>query len=218
MNYPEGYVVGSVIGDGHIRYMGRNNNTPEVSLEVTDKNFANKFKENLKQITPKRINEYKRTKHNKFGKYEFDVKTIIVNVHDAKIFKLVKKFKENFKLIENKSLDTVKGFLQGLFDAEGSLIMNSCRDKRYPWVVFYNKNVELLQTVKKLLSGFNIHSFIRFPKNRVSFLKICRKNDVLYFLQILPFSKMSIWSNDIQRFFCLTPKEKQTNLKKVKNI
>ena len=160
-NLEEGRVLGWLVGDGHIN-KGPGNKRAVLSFYNTDRPLAPQFAEYVNKIVRKSSNN---------REYEVGV----VNVEGRNLSSVaserLKEYAIQIGLGENKlrvpdavmtgSREMQRGFLQGLFEADGTVSTTS--NSRYS-VRLTSISEEMLQEVQSLLLNFGIYS--RIYRNR----------------------------------------------------
>ncbi len=212
-----GQIVGWLIGDGWLRE-GTNCRVGFVFSEK-DKEIMNYLKKNLSLIYGKEIKEVKR-KNNVFQ----------LSYHSKEFVDLYKKLgvmavKSQEKIVPESIFtapkETVIGFLQGLFTADGTISTNNKNNTNY--IRLTSKSKKLLKGVQLLLLNCGIFSKIynRHRNKRLTFqyktihgeLRLYQSDGILYELQI---SKNAIpkFLSEIG-FLCNKHTEKIKHLKKI---
>lgn len=154
INYPqsleekiaEAYVVGSVIGDGHVSRRA-------VRLKVTQEDFRDEFAECVKRAY--RFNPILRKERNVFT---CDACRVLLA---KRIRELTKDLKEIPNFITNGNQKIKADFIKGFADAEGSF--DDSGNKRQ--IIITQKNTKILQQIQKLLLDIGIQSTIYHKTN-----------------------------------------------------
>jgi len=172
------YILGVTLGDGWV-------GEKKVGLNVTDKEFAEAFKEALQSIglSPTM----------KFYREQWLVRAY--NTDFAKWFKSIK-----LKDIEQIVSPFKGAFIRGFYDSEGALITHTKKSGIYKYVELYNTDKNLLLLNQSLLDTLGLHSTLSMrqvigekgildngraivsQKDRYT-LRVCRQTDVKKFLE-----------------------------------
>jgi len=165
-----GYFCGLTLGDAALfKTKGRNYG---VRLESTDNELAVCFYDAVKKAFPN-LNPFFRTRQ-KIRYFpqcdkKYDSKTILVTVYSKRLYEALRPFKgKDFHWTIPTFLPSVEskiGFLQGIFDAEGSIHIPNGRKRKLPTATLYSKHRDNLWQVKILLNKFGIRSSL--PKNKL---------------------------------------------------
>ena len=106
-----------------------------------------------------------------------------LNVYSKEIYLILLKFHKHPRLIlkENKAFQI--GFLQGIFDAEGSVSLNSNH------IRVSSKNLQLIRIIRKLLKNFNFRiAKLYKDKNNVITLSLYGRDNLLKFYRCIGFN------------------------------
>ena len=150
-----GYVLGTLWGDGYIC-------KSHCGIEVTDKDFADFFKEQIKKIYP----------------YYIEERIIVRKIPtiSKKALYLIKiNSQEYVRFLNNISKEEIllmpyefkSGFLRGMFDSEGSVTLFNLDDKRkIIRVISFSQSInEGLEIVLKLLDEFELSYSLQYSSN-----------------------------------------------------
>ena len=178
-NFQLGYVLGTLNGDGTINYS-------RASLEVTDLDFINYFKKQLKQIYPYKISQYKRNR----GKKRKLI--YVISLFSKDYCKFLKEY--NLKLIPLQSENFKKGFLKGFFDSEGSIRASNLDNKKIAKreISFVQKSFDTINLISILLKQFNI-----FHKINSHIGSSFNKKGKYYTISIYGFNNLLIFKKKI---------------------
>ena len=133
----KGFVLGAS-EDGIVYYRENKN---EYGLEIEQKNPE--WLETVQKALKKAYNKKSKMRKMKKGYYR-------LNVYSKDIYTELLKFRENPRLILEQSKEFQLGFLQGVFDAEGSVR----KDRNHITVSLNRKNT--IEIIQKLLSEIDI--------------------------------------------------------------
>lgn len=155
-----GYVLGLVIGDGFIHATKAKNY--KICLETTRNDYADLFARIVKKRFPGlAVCRYRRERTRRFPNGTVvNTPSFVTYVSSKRLYQLLRPFKQEDYHWEVPRLvlvskDATKGFLQGIFDAEGSV------DDNTPSIRLYSKHKENLAQVRNLLSLFQVKSWIK---------------------------------------------------------
>ncbi len=178
----EGRVLGWLVGDGHIN-KGPGNKRAVLSFYHADRPMADKFAGYVNDLVRDPV---------KNRKYEIGV----VNVESRNVSTVaserLKEYAVQIGLGENKlrvpeavmtgSMEMQKGFLQGLFEADGTVAISP--ESRYS-VRLTSISEEMLQEVQVLLLNFGIYSRIYLNRKKAGIRKMpdSKRNDKEYLCQ-----------------------------------
>ena len=209
-NYSLGYVIGVLMGDGslsrwkdyhHFDEKGRQvpksraiRTVPRYrygfQLQCKDEDFALTFAKHLQIVTNRKPCVYSISRRmtviagnplqRPYIFYGFAVRLTCKEWY----FKL-KPLIEDLSWIRNSNSELKKGFLRGLFDSDGSVIVRkgTCRAE----ITLTNKDEKLILLTRDLLKDLGINSHIyRYPE--ILKLYIGTKEDVMKFYKIVGFS------------------------------
>lgn len=161
------YVVGVLIGDGcACEYKKKGAQRHDLKLKVIDKDFADEFSRCMTSIMGK-VNSYavwsnKRDKFWQTAVCSTELYYYYIN-------------KEYLPCIEQYPADFIKGF----FDSEGSINSSKHGNWNRVWKInCSNTNIDLLNTVKRLLFNLGIDSTISLGKHKGS--EIVKKEKTYY--------------------------------------
>lgn len=161
--FEEGWMIGNLIGDGHFEKKGNVYNTAKLKYWNDEElsNYASRImKENL-EIRSDAIGSHKEYRGNQVSEYG-----------STDLYALAKEFgvDENSKTvtdrIEKASSEFYRGFLQGIFDADGTVTGNHEKGNS---VRIAQVNLETLQGIQRMLHRFGIESVIyegRYPERK----------------------------------------------------
>ncbi len=160
-NIEEGRVLGWLVGDGHINN-GNNNDRAVLSFYAQDRVFAGDFENYVNNIIRPSTNN--RDYH--VGMVNIESRNCITIASER-----LKEFAKEYDLIDEKlkvpdkvfegSMEMQKGFIQALFEADGTVLFSS---KSRHAVRLGSISLKLLKQVQMLLLNFGIYS--RIYKNR----------------------------------------------------
>ncbi|MBI5133496.1 MAG: hypothetical protein HZA83_02175 [Thaumarchaeota archaeon] len=176
------YVLGSLLGDGYIYYYRKRY---RVGLSVRDKSFAMKFADKLSKVVARKVKYYHYSKRDLW----------FVQVYNAELFFLFNQLRTNLPELNllmrqgNYRLNALE-FVEGFFDAEGSVKIIKEKVRRTPKVAIdaTNKRLDYLILMGNLVEevlGIKTHFSSQFDKRRNStyhHLRIYKKSDVNKFL------------------------------------
>jgi intein-encoded DNA endonuclease-like protein len=178
------YIYGVLIGDG---YLEKSDRTYRIGLNVTDEEFAETFRDALREWSGMDTNIYRRkVEHNHKTKYGDPIECeteyietrlsskILVNFLEEKSkfkteqWRVPQEVKENSEII--KSL-----FLRGIFDSEGFSTFSG-RTKR---VELEMKNKTGLKEIQELLDDLKINSYLnQSSKQKIKNTYLLRSHDL----------------------------------------
>jgi len=193
------YIYGVLIGDGCIEispYSSR------IALHVTDKDFAEKFYQTLKQwssFTPTWMESIRISNHRtKYGKViRSNSKRYTVRLGSKQIIKFItKKFKWKTKdwcvpmcIKKSKNKKIISYFLKGIFDSEGFPILDLKNRTRRIEIEMWG---EQLKQIQELLKRLDIESTVikgKRGKGRGTYiLRIIRKESIKLFAKHINFT------------------------------
>jgi hypothetical protein len=146
--FDAGYVIGAILGDGYLaqqQHAGRGV-TYTIRLHVTDRAFAERFRDHLGACTGRRAwiksYEYTRKANPAIGMPETRVREWVVVGTSREWWDKLKPYKIDRKFGDlcQRSEKFRRGFFQGILDAEG------CVNAKYTDIA--NTDIELLKAVK----------------------------------------------------------------------
>lgn len=172
-----GYIVGLVIGDGSIQATKTRNY--RITLETTREDYADLFEEILKKRLPSlTVGHYRREKKRQFPNgLMTKTPSFAVHVSSKQLYELLRPCKQDdfhwqIPGLALKRRDFASGFLQGIFDAEGSVYV------KRPTVSLFSKHKENLLQVQELPKSFGVKS--RIEKRRGE-LRIVNRGNCIRF-------------------------------------
>ena len=176
------YVVGAFIGDGWKAKIKnrKSGNDYRISLASIDKEFVEKFANCMFRVVKRKRKIYCRKRARKKDLFE-------VTFSSKELFFFLSKNIEKPE-IKEVIFQYPKEFLQGIFDAEGSVTM--IRGKS-PRITLSNTDLKLLQICQDLLNKLGISSRIEKEnkKGKISWrIVISRKKDIVEFQKKIGFS------------------------------
>jgi len=180
-----GYFCGLVIGDGYLTCRNRNY---RIGIESSNVQLINLF-----CLTAKRICSllhpftYKRKKLRKFPKgYTYNGITIVGGLDSKLLYQILKPYKlqDYYFKIPNflRTKESIVGFLQGIFDAEGSVDVR----KSNSHVSLTSKHKSNLLKIQRLLQHLGIEAKIYSDINSCT-LYIQRKQSLKIFKRLVNF-------------------------------
>lgn len=146
------FVLGSILGDGCITLRKRNNKTMgQIELVTKDKDYATNFKESLEEWsrTKCKLIFYRNIWH--VFSYSLVVARCLKYFDSSRLFNLNDKIKSSF--------------LRGIFDAEGSVDVNSKK------IIFANTSKNIIKLVENILESFNIKFQVYDRCSKVRFIE-----------------------------------------------
>jgi len=158
---------GFVFGASHdgIVYYSKNKN--EYGLEIDQK--SKEWLEIVQQILANAYNKKSTLRQRKNGYFR-------LNVYSKSLYLELLKLKENPELVLEQSKDFQTGFLQGIFDAEGSIRLERNH------ITISSKNPKTIKIVTKLLNKLDIRIGKPFKdKNNVISIPFYGKDNMLKF-------------------------------------
>ena len=183
-----GYILGVVYGDGHVSVKQR-----RVMLGVTDKEFAEKFKETIE-----RWSGFKARFLTKIQKPDIYIKSrkliylTYIDSKEAAIF--LKNFDRNILLDSTTKIKSA--FLRGFFDSEGHVSNYPISKSRV--IKGFNTNYDLIILVQNLLISLSIYPTIYTTKTcgiksgdigkPYYVLSICKKESIINFYSLIGFN------------------------------
>jgi len=184
-----GYVIGVVLGDGCLY---KYNSNYSIILETTNPMFANRFKNAIESLCGKKSQFKTKTRTRVWNRgkktYEYSFDVYRVEMYSKLWFNIIGNIKERI-LNDNfcpMDKDFCRGIIKGFFDSEGYYAVY-----KYPWkkIVFYNKNIVLLNFIKSLLSSFGISVSGIYPSVEDAELTIYKQNEVNKITQLIDINK-----------------------------
>lgn len=151
------YILGAVLGDGHVRtsyYLNKKGERKlrqgEITLEVKDKDFALEFAERIKKWSG----------YNPKIRFRRDRGFYAVLLSSMEAADFIKRIEH--RNILNADISTKCEFLKGLYDSEGcvsgyNLSQRRCATRR---ITFSNSDKEIIETVNALLNSLGIKNTI----------------------------------------------------------
>ena len=165
-DFDGGYVLGVVMGDGHIGtiYQTKSNSrTFVIRLSVTSKAFADRFRDTLHRVTGHKPWQtvYASVKRGdpKLGFREKEVTEHIVGLTNRDWFDRLKTYKKdrNFSGLVERSEEFRRGFFQGMLDSEGYINPKSNR------LSIVNKDMQLLEVTAWIAKSLGMNATINGP-------------------------------------------------------
>jgi len=154
-----GYLCGLIIGDGSIRKARSNNYT--IQLSTTRKEFRDHFVESAVRVSSllkSYLYEYKVTRMFPNGSVRSDMMYRAI-IDSKALYDALRPFKRpDYHWQVPSFLDTMdaqRGFLQGIFDAEGSVIFNK-KQVSMSYIQIASKHKSNLLEIEQLLKKFGI--------------------------------------------------------------
>ena len=173
MSAEEAWLLGLVIGDGHVSVY---------FVEISDR-----FKENL--IIAKSVIEMlgfdaKITRDNRENRYRLWVNSrkFVEKLHELGYANNMRVPKTIINCEDSK---IIHAFIRGLYDAEG--YVENWRSRGMMRINFSNKSKEIIDFIAKILRSLGIKPYLRYSSKAYR-IQIYRKQDVHKFLQEIGFS------------------------------
>jgi len=185
-----GYFTGLMFGDGCICYQNaERTKNYDMRVFTTDQQLATAFINSCKKFGLNTTVQQSNFKGIKWGRY-YDQNNIIVSVYSKILFDFLcpyKKANSAWIYPENyKSEEFVKGFLRGIYDAEGSVSGHGGKNIRIDFCQKFSENV---LKVKELLSQLGIQSNFYAGKGRnIAKLAIYKKEYIEKYAKTIGFS------------------------------
>ncbi len=161
-----GYILGLVIGDGSIQATKTRNY--RISLETTRKDYADLFEEVLKRRLPSlTAGRGRREKKRQFPNGRITkTPTFTIHASSKQLYEFIRPYKQDdfhwqIPKLALERKDAARGFLQGIFDAEGSV------DRTAPSVRLFSKHRGNLLPVRELLKSLGVKSWVRLPRGEL---------------------------------------------------
>lgn len=158
-----GYFCGLTLGDGSLFKTKMRNYG--VKLETTDVELADCFHTSVKVAFPNLKPFYQTRRKIRYFpqcRKKYDSQTVTVTVYSKRLYEALRSSKgKDFHWTIPTFLTSVEskiGFLQGIFDAEGSIHSPHGRKRKLPSVALYSKHEDNLLQVKTMLSHFGVRS------------------------------------------------------------
>ncbi len=166
----KGFILGAS-EDGTL-YFSRKKNAYIIEIEQANRNWL----ENLKEAFYMAYNKNCRIDHKKSGYFR-------LSCYSKNIYYDIIQTRKNILMILKKSNNFKIGFLQGVFDAEGSV-----HNKRLS-IRVYSKKQELIALLRKLLQDVQITTGKSYldKRNKVVMLPIYGRNNLKLFQQKIDF-------------------------------
>ncbi len=179
------YIIGVVEGDG---YAPLEKSKGAIGLEVSDKDFAKYFKENLQRWSGLRTSFKFNEKKKLFITRLYSIRAVQF-LYQFNFYKKIKKAKQNIKI----------AFVKGFFDSEGGVSGSNLDTpkKATRFIAAYNSNKKLIYFVKSLVEdiGINIqnidlrnHSGFTNDKTKEYRLRIGGRENLKKFKEKIGFS------------------------------
>lgn len=148
-----GYIIGLLIGDG---YIGQRK-----SMNISfgkNKKFALK----IKKILDKKFPGQWRMIENKKGLIDLKIDSILVRKHFERfgVSYTTASYKTTPQAIFTSPASVIKAYLRGLFDSDGTIIINTGRKKKNIRIRLSSSSYRLVQETQLLLAEFEIRSSI----------------------------------------------------------
>ena len=156
-----GYITGLLIGDGYL-----------VKRKLMEISFGRnkEFTLRVKKILDKKFPSQWRIIKNKNGLLSLKIDSILVRNHFENFGVLYVRSpqKTTPKIIFTSPPSVVKAYLRGLFDSDGTIVINTGRRKKNIRIRLCSSSYKLLQETQLLLTEFRIKSSILFnvPKGK----------------------------------------------------
>lgn len=185
-----GYLTGLVFGDGSISHSKKTRNR-EVRLSTTDPELLECFIDVVRKLGLNPHTWKRQREREKWGR--FYRQTELCASADSKIlYEFLGKYKlPDYRWQYPQECGTngfAKGFLQGIFDAEGCVALgNRQAHKYFKLVSLCQKPLENIRQVKELLSGFGINCIAYERKKGGYDLSIGRWRDLKLFHRLIGF-------------------------------
>ena len=165
----KGFVFGAS-HDGIVYYREEKN---EYGLEIDQKSLQ--WLELVQKYLEKAYKKKSRIRKTKRGYFR-------LNVYSKELYEELKKFQDNPSLVLTEGRDFQIGFLQGIFDAEGSIRL----ERRH--ITVSSNNVRTIQIVMELLDMSGIKTGKPFKdKNNVISVPFYGKENLVIFNKIIGF-------------------------------
>ena len=150
------YILGVLNGDGSVNKQGSNY---VIELKVTDKDFIEEFKRNLKNIGFEYINEYVREFEDKKDQY-------IIRTCSKGFYHWYKNLDIDYytNIIGNNEKLMIS-WLKGFYDSEGSVAINKKGNYTYKYISVSNTNKELIDICCNFLEKLGIEHSVYCEKN-----------------------------------------------------
>jgi intein-encoded DNA endonuclease-like protein len=145
------FILGSVLGDGCVTIRKRDNRTMgQIELVTKDKDYAINFKNSLEKWsnTKCKLIFYRNVWH--VWSYLLSIARCLRDFDLSNLFGL----DDNIK----------SSFLRGIFDAEGSVDVQSKK------IVFANKSVKIIKMVSNILESFKIEPKVYIRNSKIRFI------------------------------------------------
>jgi intein-encoded DNA endonuclease-like protein len=172
-----------VIGDGYLKATKSHNYV--IGLETTRKDYADHFTNVIQtRFTSLTVQRYQREKSRRFPNGTFTNSTSFIVTTDSKqLYLLLRPYKQrdfhwSIPEIVLQSTEAKRGFLQGIFDAEGSVDVNDAT------IQLISKHRQNLFQVQRLLAQFSIKSWVMQSRGR---LKIYSRGGCIRFQKEIDF-------------------------------
>lgn len=178
-----GHFLGLVIGDGWVNKTKSRNYV--IAMETTREDYANLFSRIIRKRFPSlRIFSYRRTKTRRFPDGRLTSSPSIMTwVNCKQLFLVLRPCKlQDFHWIVPEmilqSKEAIRGFLRGIFDAEG------CVDVSTRCIALISKHRENLQQIHQLLLEFGIPSHLQKSRNE---LRVTSRGNCILFQKEIGF-------------------------------
>jgi hypothetical protein len=186
-----GYLCGLIIGDGWLVHNVKAH-AYGVGLESSDEVLIQQFAHTIKSVFPSlNIQIYERTRLRKLKNYRWNTPTKTVIVQSKVLYEALKPYKQkDFHWAIPEFLATkesIIGFLQGIYDAEGS-VGKQKNKKTVSSIVLSSKHLSNLLQIRTVLLQFGISSRLYRHSNHEGWeLRISSKNNMEKFKSALGF-------------------------------
>jgi len=161
-----GYLCGVMLGDGYLAY---GNHNYWLRLDTPDKELINEFIKAINQISPKlrpHIQQRQKTRTFPNG-YLCDKPYFRLSFNSKILYEALRPYKQKGYLWQIPQFLTTNesliGFLQGIWDSEGTINIQSNSGNEISMSSKYKSNLE---QVKKLLAKFNVQGRIYHVKTQ----------------------------------------------------
>ena len=157
--FAKGYITGVMVGDG---YFWTKNHQYRFSLEAKDKDFVDCFSENCVRIGL-HVGRFERTRlhHIKYcgREYSYQQHYYIATVSSKIAFTIFQQICSDYSQLLQHDFDTIRGFLRGVFDSEGS-VTKGYNQHRLGQISLKNYDKTLLMMTCEALRKFGIKSSV----------------------------------------------------------
>jgi len=186
-----GYFCGLVLGDGSLASAKTRNY--QIAVESTKKELRRQFIKAVRKISPavavfQRQGRVSRSFPNGVRREDMHYSAVI---NSKKLYQVLRPFKKEDSIWEIPTFLTsrasLRGFLRGIFDAEGCVVLNSSRGRWYPFLVLSSKHQSNLNPIAWLLLRFGIFSHTRRTWAGRFELKISDRDSLKRFAKFINF-------------------------------